>query len=78
MSGRRAALRSWKSYYTVLCGQILCFFKDAHDFKESKAASPPLLIHKVNTFLVFSNSVKIYLDVLNTILMWLTLILGDC
>lgn len=25
--GRRATLRSWKNYYTILCGQLLCFFK---------------------------------------------------
>jgi len=43
--GKRATLRSWKTYYTVLSGQILCFFKDPNDFKESKAASPPILIH---------------------------------
>jgi spectrin beta len=42
--GKRATLRSWKTYYTVLSGQILCFFKDPHDFKESKAASPPILV----------------------------------
>ena len=43
--GKRATLRSWKTYYTVLSGQILCFFKDPNDFKESKAASPPILIN---------------------------------
>ena len=26
--GKKATIRSWKSYYTVLCGQLLCFFKD--------------------------------------------------
>ena len=26
--GMKATIRSWKSYYTVLCGQLLCFFKD--------------------------------------------------
>lgn len=44
--GKRATLRSWKTYYTVLSGQILCFFKDPNDFKESKAANPPILIHR--------------------------------
>ena len=24
----KATMRSWKQYYTVLCGQLLCFFKD--------------------------------------------------
>ena len=26
--GKKATIRSWKHYYTVLCGQLLCFFKD--------------------------------------------------
>ena len=26
--GKRATIRSWKTFYTVLCGQLLCFFKD--------------------------------------------------
>ena len=26
--GKKATIRSWKSYHTVLCGQLLCFFKD--------------------------------------------------
>ena len=43
--GKRSTIRSWKTYYTVLSGQILCFFKDQNDFKDSKAASPPILIH---------------------------------
>ena len=43
--GKRSTIRSWKTYYTVLSGQLLCFFKDEHDFKESKAASSPILIH---------------------------------
>ena len=28
--GKMATLRSWKHYYTVLAGQLLCFFKDHH------------------------------------------------
>ncbi|CAG0903884.1 unnamed protein product, partial [Darwinula stevensoni] len=43
--GKRATIRSWKTYYTVLCGQLLCFFKDQDDFLESKAASSPLSIY---------------------------------
>lgn len=44
--GKRSTIRSWKSYYTVLSGQLLCFFKDQNDFKESKtAAAAPILIH---------------------------------
>ena len=26
--GKRATIRSWKTMYTVMCGQLLCFFKD--------------------------------------------------
>ena len=26
--GKKATIRSWKSYYAVLFGQLLCFFKD--------------------------------------------------
>ena len=25
--GKKATIRSWKNYYTILCGQLLCFFK---------------------------------------------------
>ena len=42
--GKKSTIRSWKNYYTVLSGQLLCFFKDQNDFKESKAASQPILI----------------------------------
>ena len=28
--GKKATIRSWKNYYTVLCGQLLCFFNDRH------------------------------------------------
>jgi len=28
--GKMATVRSWKHYYTVLAGQLLCFFKDHH------------------------------------------------
>merc|ERR1719411_1159290 len=46
--GKRATIRSWKPYYTVLCGQLMCFFKDQEDFFESKAASPPLMIFQAS------------------------------
>jgi len=46
--GKRSTIRSWKTYYTVLSGQLLCFFKDEQDFKESKAASSPILIHNAS------------------------------
>ncbi|XP_014213231.1 spectrin beta chain, non-erythrocytic 1 isoform X2 [Copidosoma floridanum] len=42
--GKKAAVRSWKPYYTVLCGQLLCFFKDIDDFQSSKAATAPINI----------------------------------
>ncbi|KAJ8678764.1 hypothetical protein QAD02_014551 [Eretmocerus hayati] len=42
--GKKAAVRSWKPYYTVLCGQLLCFFKDMDDFQSSKAATAPINI----------------------------------
>jgi len=44
--GKRATIRSWKSYYSVLCGQLLCFFRDQEDFLQSKAASSPIMIHQ--------------------------------
>ena len=42
--GKKSTIRSWKTYYTVLSGQLLCFFKDQNAFKESNAASQPILI----------------------------------
>ncbi|CAH0730725.1 unnamed protein product, partial [Brenthis ino] len=42
--GKRATVRSWRGYYTVLCGQLLCFFRDELDFASSKAAAPPVAI----------------------------------
>ena len=30
----------------VLCGQLLCFFKDQDDFIDSKAASPPINLYQ--------------------------------
>jgi len=44
--GKRATIRSWKNYYTVLCGQLMCFFRDQEDFFASKAASSPVLIYQ--------------------------------
>ena len=40
--------RSWKSYYTVLCGQLMCFFRDQEDFFESKASSSPIMIYQAS------------------------------
>ncbi|KAL7032819.1 hypothetical protein ACKWTF_007407 [Chironomus riparius] len=42
--GKRAPVRSWKPFYTVLCGQLLCFFKDEDDFHVRKASAPPVNI----------------------------------
>ncbi|XP_028169117.1 spectrin alpha chain-like, partial [Ostrinia furnacalis] len=42
--GKRATVRSWRGYYSVLCGQLLCFFRDELDFASSKAAAPPVAI----------------------------------
>ncbi|KAL5008187.1 hypothetical protein ScPMuIL_013768 [Solemya velum] len=43
--GRRATIRSWKSFHSVLFGQLLCFFKDRETYLERAAAAPPLNIH---------------------------------
>lgn len=42
---KRAPNRAWKNSYTVLCGQLLCFFKNRDDFSLSKASCPPINIH---------------------------------
>lgn len=42
--GKKAPVRSWKPFYTVLCGQLLCFFKDEDDFFQKKAATAPVNI----------------------------------
>lgn len=42
--GKRAPVRAWKSFHTVLCGQLLCFFKDEEDFFQKKAATAPVNI----------------------------------
>ncbi|KAK7865818.1 hypothetical protein R5R35_001276 [Gryllus longicercus] len=44
--GKKAPMRSWKTFYTVLCGQLLCFFKDMDDFVNSKAATSPIIVYK--------------------------------
>ncbi|KAF8785263.1 Spectrin beta chain like protein [Argiope bruennichi] len=36
--GKRASSRQWKTLYTVLCGQLLCFFKDKKAFLETAAS----------------------------------------
>lgn len=42
--GKRSPIRSWKPFYTVLCGQLVCFFKDEDDFHMKKAATAPVNI----------------------------------
>ncbi|XP_030753943.1 spectrin beta chain, non-erythrocytic 2 isoform X2 [Sitophilus oryzae] len=42
---KRASNRTWRTSYTVLCGQLLCFFKNKIDFAGSKASGAPLNIH---------------------------------
>lgn len=42
--GKKANTRSWKTYYTLLSGQLLCFFKDKNAFYNNIAASPPFSI----------------------------------
>lgn len=43
--GKKATSRGWKTMYTVLCGQLLCFFKHKEDFAASKAVCAPVGIH---------------------------------
>lgn len=40
--GKRAGFRSWKGYYTVLCGQSLCFFRDKQSIHESFFVAAPI------------------------------------
>lgn len=42
--GKKAPVRSWKLFHIVLCGQLLCFFKDEEDFYQKKAATAPVNI----------------------------------
>ncbi|XP_055926294.1 spectrin beta chain, non-erythrocytic 1-like isoform X1 [Argiope bruennichi] len=49
--GKRASSRQWKTLYTVLCGQLLCFFKDKKAFLESHSAKPPVNILKARCYI---------------------------
>lgn len=42
--GKKAPVRSWRPFHVVLCGQLLCFFKDEEDFIHQKAATAPVNI----------------------------------
>ena len=35
-------MRSWRSYYTVLIGPLLNFYKDRKDFKQYISICPPI------------------------------------
>lgn len=41
---KKAPFRSWKTHYTVLCGQLLCFFKDKNAFQANNSSAPPFSI----------------------------------
>ncbi|XP_033735465.1 spectrin beta chain, non-erythrocytic 5-like isoform X2 [Pecten maximus] len=43
--GKKATIRSWKSMYTVLYGQIMAFFKDKEASAEKVPCAPSLFIH---------------------------------
>ncbi|XP_069119024.1 LOW QUALITY PROTEIN: spectrin beta chain-like [Argopecten irradians] len=43
--GKKATIRSWKSMYTVLYGQIMAFFKDKEASVENVPCAPSLFIH---------------------------------
>ncbi|XP_029641431.1 spectrin beta chain, non-erythrocytic 1 isoform X3 [Octopus sinensis] len=44
--GKKAALRSWKTFYTALCGKVLCFFKDKDALEDKIPAAHSLNINK--------------------------------
>uniref|UniRef100_A0A0K0DJQ5 PH domain-containing protein n=1 Tax=Angiostrongylus cantonensis TaxID=6313 RepID=A0A0K0DJQ5_ANGCA len=43
--GKKATIRSWKNYYTILCGQLMCFFKDESALYGNLAAAAPVYIY---------------------------------
>ena len=43
---KKATLRSWKRYYGILCGQLLCFFKDEAHFAQNTTTIPPVNIYQ--------------------------------
>ncbi|GFS88899.1 spectrin alpha chain, partial [Nephila pilipes] len=49
--GKRSTSRQWKTLYTVLCGQLLCFFKDKKAFLDSRSAKPPVNILKARCYI---------------------------
>lgn len=49
--GKRSTSRQWKNLYTVLCGQLLCFFKDKKTFLNNHSAKPPVSILKAQCYM---------------------------
>lgn len=47
--GKKASNRQWKNFFTVLCGQLLCFFKSKEEFLTKLTACPPINIHNAET-----------------------------
>lgn len=46
--GKKAAIRSWKNFYTVLYGQIMAFFRD----KESKCHNILIIVFKKQNYVL--------------------------
>ncbi|KAK3093468.1 hypothetical protein FSP39_016126 [Pinctada imbricata] len=43
--GKKATIRSWKNFYTVLYGQIMAFYKDKEGAAEKQPVSPCIFLH---------------------------------
>ena len=43
--GKKAGFRSWKAYYSVLYGQVMCFFRDKQAYFEGTPASAPFSVY---------------------------------
>ncbi|XP_066281028.1 spectrin beta chain, non-erythrocytic 5-like isoform X2 [Branchiostoma lanceolatum] len=41
-NGKRSTVRAWKSYYTVISGPLLCFYKDQKEWTQSSTAGPTI------------------------------------
>lgn len=57
--GTKSTSRSWKGYHTVLCGQLLCFFKKRQASYDRHAAAPPLNLYECIISQVRSRVIKI-------------------
>ncbi|KAG8194892.1 hypothetical protein JTE90_029183 [Oedothorax gibbosus] len=49
--GKRSTSRQWKNLYTVMCGQLLCFFKDKKTFLSNNSSKPPVNILKAHCYI---------------------------